>query len=327
MVSNPKPKYALLIGANYYNDPSSRLQGCIDDIVGMKTLLVNNYGYLPANITMLRDDTNDRRIKPTRINIMQAMETIVNRSGNASEIWVHFSGHGATVVKRIGKNISREANCIVPIDWFNYYGNTGLIKDNELYSIFSKSKCPTMILMDSCFSGGVCNLQYDIEYIQDNSFNTIRTRGTVLANKNIYQFGGSKQNQTSADFYDQDDQQFEGAFTDAFLDCLRDASYNIDIKSLEKNICNKLSHDLFLQKPILSSSTNTPTYVFTPASSSVSRSSIGNSTRSFVMDFVPPLSSNNHEDEDNNTSKTPTLLFGIHSSSATNVLRNRLRLF
>jgi len=69
-------KKALLIGIDYFNDTNSQLQGCINDIINMRGMLIDAYNYLPSNIVMLRDDSNYPTMQPTRINILNNLNNI-----------------------------------------------------------------------------------------------------------------------------------------------------------------------------------------------------------------------------------------------------------
>lgn len=250
------PKYALLMGANYYSIPSVQLNGCIDDINNMRTLLINNFGYSPNNIFMLHDDTNDKSLLPTRENMINKLNNIVQLSNNASEIWIHYSGHGSQISKIIGNNVVGVDNVIVPID----YEANGFIIDDELFRIFSKSKCPTIILMDSCHSGTVCDLPYTTEYLYGNVFKQTRTNRVNIDNKNVFMMSGCKDWQTSEDI--QDSGQFEGAFTDAFITSMTTNKFNVNIKKLYQDVCLWMTTKQYTQKPLLSSSSPSLAYQF-----------------------------------------------------------------
>ena len=60
-------KKALLIGINYVGT-ENELNGCINDVKNMKTMLIDKLGYKSQNITMLTDETTK---KPTKSNILK----------------------------------------------------------------------------------------------------------------------------------------------------------------------------------------------------------------------------------------------------------------
>jgi hypothetical protein len=244
-------KKALLIGINYINT-SSQLYGCIDDIVNMNNVLVNNYLY--DQVTMLRDDTSNPSLIPTRSNILKALNTLIAGSNNCSEIWIHYSGHGARIRDINGDEVSGYDSVIVPLDFMN----TGFIVDDDLYDIIKNSKCKTIILMDSCNSGTVIDLPWSFTYRNPSAYSVSMNNKFVLSNREIYMFSGCKDNQTSADAFSTITNQAFGAFTNAFLTCLKNANYQISLLLLYRNVCVYLQQNGFSQIPIYSSSVSNP---------------------------------------------------------------------
>jgi len=250
-------KYALLIGCNYINVPGCRLYGCINDIENMRDMLVANMSFKPENITMLRDDlTGD--LVPTRSAIIRELVKIVQKSANAAEVWIHYSGHGSQVVDRNRDEYSGLDSCIVPVDFMN----TGFIIDDDILRIIRGIKCPAMILSDSCHSGTVCDLPYSIEYLYGATFRFMRNNTAAITNPKIVMLSGCKDTQTSADFYDAQDGESEGAFTDAFLRALKQNNYNASLAKIYVDTSKWLANNRFSQKPILSSSTAMPSWTF-----------------------------------------------------------------
>ena len=86
-------KIALLIGINYIGT-ESQLYGCQNDVIKMKDVLKNNYGYKEENIIMLID--KPEYIQPTASNIITQLNSIYISSSKEkiSEIYIHYSGHG-----------------------------------------------------------------------------------------------------------------------------------------------------------------------------------------------------------------------------------------
>ena len=78
-------------------------------------------------------------------------------------------------------------------------------------------------------------------------------------------FSGCKDSQTSDDSYSSENQQYVGAFTDAFLHSLRKNRHNVAYTVLYRDICEYLSQNGFTQMPIFSSSVKEPNLIFTRA--------------------------------------------------------------
>lgn len=244
-------KKALLIGINYINQ-NIKLNGCIEDIVNMNAVLQNRYYY--DQITMLRDDTTNPSLLPTRKNILTALTNLIAESANCSEIWIHYSGHGSRVRDYNGDEVSGLDSVIVPVDSMN----AGYIVDDDLYNIIKNSKCKTMILMDSCNSGSIIDLPWSYTIVNPYKFTTTKNNKYTLTNPNIFMFSGCKDNQTSADVFSVQLNKSVGAFTNAFLTCLQNANYQISLLLLYRNICILLNKSRFSQIPVYSSSSSNP---------------------------------------------------------------------
>ena len=245
-------KKALLIGINYIQTNIS-LNGCIEDVVSMNTVLKDVYKY--DQVTILRDDiTNSPATQPTRNNIITALTQLIVDSVNCSEIWIHYSGHGTRVRDVNGDEVSGLDSVLVPID----YMTAGLIVDDDLYTIIQHSKCKTIILMDSCNSGTVIDLPWSYTIVTSNSYRRSLNNRYNLSNSQIYMFSGCKDNQTSADTFSIQLGKYVGAFTFAFLTCLKNANYNISLLRLYRDICVFLSNNRYSQIPMYSSSSSNP---------------------------------------------------------------------
>lgn len=239
-------KAALLIGINYTSVPEATLGGCIDDVIGMKNMLVQHMGYREHDVVVLRDD--DPLAMPTRANMTAALHKLMSSSSKCREIWFHYSGHGAQVQDPKAPTVYD--SILVPID----YETCGFITDNELCAIFQYAKCPTFAVIDCCHSGNVCELQYTTEYISPGKFRTMKTNRPTMVNQNIVVFSGCKESQTAVDYFDQDDQQREGVFSDTFIDSFAALNYTCTIQDLFQHICTTLTAGGFTQTPVVSSS-------------------------------------------------------------------------
>jgi len=256
------PKRALLIGLNYPKTPSARLQGCIADIVCIRNVLIDAYGYMPDNIAMLRDDDNTKM--PTRQAILNALNTLALQSATSSEIWIHYSGHGTQVADRDGDEPDRQDEVLVPSD----FTTSGFITDDMLFDIFKQFKCRVLFFSDSCHSGSIVDLQYSINYV-NGTFTKSVSSNKVIANPNIIVMSGCRDAQTSADTYSSVDAQYCGAFTTSFITMLRKNNHTSDIMKIYGDACSYLINNGYSQIPVLSSTISTPSYSFSRAGSPV----------------------------------------------------------
>jgi hypothetical protein len=138
-------KRALLVGINRYKAVPG-LQGSVNDVETMREILITRWGFKPANITMLTDES------ATRDRILTTLVELVRISGPEDTLYFHFSGHGSQVQDLNGDEEDGLDETLVPQD-----GRSGDVKDivdDELDAIFSKLRArSTLIVLDSCHSG------------------------------------------------------------------------------------------------------------------------------------------------------------------------------
>ena len=249
-------KKALLIGINYYDTPSAALNGCVNDVVNMRNMLIDAYGYDAANITVLRDDAINAVDKPTAANIVSRLASIISQSASLQEIWIHYSGHGSQIRDTNGDETDKLDEVIVPAD----FSRSGLITDDMIFNIVKQSRCPTVLLFDSCNSGTVCDLMWNFSSVSATRVRAVKTNKTAITNPNIYCLSGCRDEQTSADVYSTTSQQACGAMTSAVLECLRWNKHNADIKKLYTDVVSFMVQNKMTQVPQLSSSSEVPTY-------------------------------------------------------------------
>jgi hypothetical protein len=77
-------------------------------------------------------------------------------------------------------------------------------------------------------------------------------------------FSGCRDPQTSSDTYDAIEKKGVGAFTQAFLDSMKNNNYSVALPKLYKDVSILLKTRGFTQEPVFSSSSNNPYYIFNP---------------------------------------------------------------
>jgi hypothetical protein len=250
---------ALLIGINYINSPEISLNGCIDDVINARNILIDAYDYDETNITVLRDDM-DNSTNPTNATIISELKKIVSESAALDEIWIQYSGHGSQI-----NNAGHLGDVIVPVD----YEKVGFITDDMLVDIFKSvsTNCNAVLIFDCCHSGNICKFPWTASLQFDDTVKIERTKEVVYesSDKNcqcIYSLSGCKDSQTSSDTYSRELNQGVGAFSNAINECLRASHHQIDILTLYKNVCKSLVNDGYTQTPVLTCGIQTPNYVF-----------------------------------------------------------------
>jgi hypothetical protein len=252
-------KRALLIGINYYDTPTVSLNGCVNDVVNMRNMLIDAYGYDSSNITVLRDDATNAINKPSAANIVKELASIISQSASLKEIWIHYSGHGSQIKDANMDESDKMDEVIVPSD----YSRVGFITDDMIFNIVKQSKCPTILIFDSCNSGTVCDLMWNFNAVSATRVNAVKTNNTAITNPNIFCFSGCRDEQTSADVYSTTSQQSCGAMSSAVMECLRWNKHNVDIKKLYIDVVSFIKQNGLTQVPQLSSSKQAPSYQIT----------------------------------------------------------------
>lgn len=250
------PKKALLIGANYSATPQYKLNGCINDIMNIKNMLIDAYDYKAANMTILRDDGGSSLL-PTRQNIINSLKQLANDT-TCDEVWIHYSGHGTSVRDANSDEKDGMDEAIVPCD----FTTAGVISDDELFEIVKLMQCRSIICFDSCHSGTAIDLQYSFNYTNGSFSQTVNNNKAITGNKNIFFFSGCRDEQTSADAFNGETRMGVGAFTDNLVRALRDNGHNVDIMKLYGDLCSGVIKSGYTQCPVLSCSCPTPNYKF-----------------------------------------------------------------
>lgn len=239
-------KRALLIGINYYNT-SYELHGCINDIVHMKSVLLDKYGFSESNITTL----TEKALLPSKTNILNCIEKLVNGACPGDTLVFSYSGHGLNIPDYNHDEKCGFDDAIAPVD----FQKVGFISDDDLFKLLI-SRVPkdvTLIaIFDCCHSGSICDLRWNYtfsEYVVSSwEENMNETQGNIVV------ISGCMDNQTSADAFIQ--YQSQGAFTFCLLEVLRQHNYNISVKELLRKVDILLASNSFPQRSQVSCSKN-----------------------------------------------------------------------
>ncbi|XP_058107491.1 metacaspase-9-like [Magnolia sinica] len=118
-------KVALLVGCNYSGNPKCRengLYGCINDVKAMQGLIRHRFGFLDGNITILTDETQKQptQKQPTRLNILDELNKMIDAANPGDTLLFYFSGGGALVNRPVNppvtNEIKRGKSAIIPCD-------------------------------------------------------------------------------------------------------------------------------------------------------------------------------------------------------------------
>jgi hypothetical protein len=224
-------KRALLIGCNYSG--ANQLYGCINDIIQLKGLLIDVYGFAPSEIVTLRDD--DPSNMPRKARIVQELQALV--AANPANTVIAFSGHGTQVADTSGEEVDRKDEVIVPCDY-------QLIKDDELNAILKPYKGSGLAIFDCCHSGTILDL----------SFNGVNATSTARSANGLLCFSGCQDNDYSAETFSEVAGLPQGAMTAGLIAVLRRLKYFPAADALWTELKKELRGNGFTQIPQLSAS-------------------------------------------------------------------------
>jgi hypothetical protein len=164
---------AILIGSNYTGTPN-QLTGCINDVNEWKNLLPS-WGF---SIEYFMTDLEQGINYASKANILTNLALFVNSLASGDVGFIYYSGHGSQIRDTNGDEISGKDSVIVPAD----YASSGFIKDDDIRSILTLGKSGVNIFtgFDSCNSGSVCDLKYNLLDTSYKSDPTIKSKAFDL---------------------------------------------------------------------------------------------------------------------------------------------------
>ena len=241
-----KIKKALLVGINY-KGTSGELQGCINDIDTIKKHLLKK-GYKESNIRVLTERPVD--ILPTKRNILEYLDWLVNNRNNGADLFFHYSGHGSHTIDRNNDENDGRDECLVPLD----YNKNGMIIDDRLKRCLQKINRYTKFygVIDACHSSTMMDLKHTALI---RSHNEKRSQFRLDINKSVnirgdvFMISGCQDNQTSADAWI--NRKFQGALTHCYIEAVK--KNDSTIYELMNNIYKTMKKGGFEQNPTFSS--------------------------------------------------------------------------
>ncbi|KAG5186354.1 peptidase C14, caspase domain-containing protein [Tribonema minus] len=245
---------ALCIGINYTGS-SSALQGCINDAKNLSALLNASGAVASANIQLLCEATA-AQIHEGLTNLAQKC-----KDDKLTYAFISYSGHGTQVADLNKDETDGKDECICPSD----FTKSGVITDDMLKDRIAQFPSWTTVcfLCDACHSGSMLDLNHT--YV--NSIDTVS--GTNSLACKVVMISGCRDNQTSADAFDQSSSAYTGAMTSAMLKSLKNVfACRTDVIRLVAEMRKVLRAGGFSQYPVLSTSFTLPRqFAFIPYTS------------------------------------------------------------
>ncbi len=140
---------ALLVGINNYPDPANRLEGCLNDVFLMSSVL-QECGFQAEDIRVVFDE------RATAAGILERLHWLLDGTASGDIRFFFYSGHGAQLPSYgVNGRIQRVDSCLVPYDFAWTYETA--ITDDRLINLYSQLPYDAhfMMVLDSCYSGGI----------------------------------------------------------------------------------------------------------------------------------------------------------------------------
>jgi hypothetical protein len=145
----PAPPRALLIGINDYPNPEDRLEGCVNDVFLMSSVLQET-GFAANDIRVVLND------RATAQGIRERLEWLLADPQPGDVRFLYYSGHGAQIPGYgPGDTVDRLDECLVPYD-FNW-SRENAFTDDQFFDLYSQLPYDMKFVgvIDACHSGGI----------------------------------------------------------------------------------------------------------------------------------------------------------------------------
>jgi hypothetical protein len=140
---------ALLIGINEYPDPANRLEGCVNDVFLMSSLLQEST-FQPEEIRVVLNE------RATAAGILERLHWLLDGTCPGDERLLFYSGHGAQIPGYGNhEEIDHFDECLVPYD-FDWTLERA-VTDKQFSELYSQLPYDSQFLaiFDCCHSGGM----------------------------------------------------------------------------------------------------------------------------------------------------------------------------
>jgi hypothetical protein len=145
----PHRRRALLIGIDQYPDPAARLEGCVNDVFLMSSVL-QECGFAAENIRVCLNE------RATADAIVERLDWLLDDPRTEDELVFFFSGHGARLpTYGEGDQVDRMDETLVPHDFD--WSPESCVTDDRIFNLYSQLPYETRLVMmfDCCHSGGM----------------------------------------------------------------------------------------------------------------------------------------------------------------------------
>jgi hypothetical protein len=146
--SKPKQR-ALLIGINDYPDPANRLEGCVNDVFLMSSVL-QECGFAAEDIRVVLNE------RATAQGVLERIDWLLDGAEDGQNRVLFYSGHGAQLPEYGPSETADHVDeCLVTYD-FDWTREHAVI-DDQFYELYSQlpAEANFLAVFDCCHSGGL----------------------------------------------------------------------------------------------------------------------------------------------------------------------------
>lgn len=142
-------KRALLVGINNYPNAEDRLEGCVNDVFLMSSVL-QECGFPPESIRVCLDE------RATAKGILDRLEWLLDEPRAGEERVFYYSGHGARIPE-YGENFEPDRQTETLVPWDFDWSREHAIIDDQIFALYSQLPYDTRfaMILDCCHSGGM----------------------------------------------------------------------------------------------------------------------------------------------------------------------------
>jgi len=140
---------ALLVGINEYPREQDRLDGCVNDVFLMSSVL-QECGFPPESIRVCLDG------RATAQGITERLKWLVDDPKPGDDRVFYYSGHGATIPE-YGENFEPDRKTETLVPWDFDWSIERSIVDDQIFQLYSQLPYGTRfaMILDCCHSGGM----------------------------------------------------------------------------------------------------------------------------------------------------------------------------
>ena len=134
---------------NFYPDPASRLEGCVNDVFLMSSVL-QEIGFDADDIRVVLDE------RATAATIRERIDWLLDGTADGHERVLYYSGHGAQLPDyNPAERIDHVDECLVPYDF--HWTTDSAITDDDFLRYYSALPYAAKFfaIFDCCHSGGL----------------------------------------------------------------------------------------------------------------------------------------------------------------------------